>query len=518
MKKFLAVFLSLLFILTSLPVSASDYPGEFWPLNEQYALALDSGDDAGIIDYGSQIILLYDGKEFPVALDILASRAYEVANAYERLGNYAMAKAYYDYCVSAHRKIMENCLADPDADKLKYEASAAVVLTAEHKSALYTDVLDLYMRTDKTQYYYCAVNEPEFGVRFGVPINSSAYYKMDNESMVLIYQKFGEILGANEHSLRNAVKNGTPIEFTLNLAGEGSELKSVLKKRSYIREILDALDATGLPVYLRFAAEMNVWTTPADPEDYIEAFRFVADIVHKDYPNIAMVWSPNVLSAWGVDVDAFYPGDEYVDWVGVSLYMIKYFQGIEDWSADPNTPIFFCAGDAANPVIMLKHFVDTYGDRKPIMISESGASHTVRTLKNLNENDWAKRRLEILYRFVPMVYPQVKLIAHFDRVMPSEHSDYALSTNSAIEKLYYSLTDDGAFIQGVNDKTSEYTYIKCEDSFTAEANVLEIDAYAYSYGCDDIEVTYYFNGKKIKATDDTPYSVRIDLKKYDAGE
>ena len=64
MKKFLAVFLSLLFILTSLPVSASDYQGEFWPLNEQYALALDSGDDAGIIDYGSQIILLYDGKDY----------------------------------------------------------------------------------------------------------------------------------------------------------------------------------------------------------------------------------------------------------------------------------------------------------------------------------------------------------------------------------------------------------------------------------------------------------------------
>jgi len=517
-KQLLSLILAALFIITAVPVSASDYPSEFWPVNELYANALYGGDDVGIIEYGTQILLMYEGMDSPVALDIQATRSEQVACAYERLGNYAMAKAYFELCIPFYEKIMEYCLEDMDANAQKYEAAAAVVKTASHKSGLYTDVLNVYMHTDEAQVYYGAVNEPEFGVRFGTPIDSFSNSKMKNESMVLIYQKFGEILGANEHSLRNAVNSGAPIEFALNLAGEGKELKKVLKSKTYLKGILDALEDTGLPVYLRFAAEMNVWTTPADPKEYIDAFRFVADIVHKDYPSIAMVWSPNALSGWGIDVNDFYPGDEYVDWVGVSLYMIKYFQGIEDWSADPNTPLFFCAGDAANPVVMLKPIVDAYGDRKPIMISESGASHTIRTLDDRDETEWAKEHLEMLYKYVPMVYPQVKLIAHFDRVMPAEHSDYALYTNEKLEKLYYKLTEDGAFIQGVKADTAEYAFAECEDVFEADGKSLELNAYAYSYGCDDIKITYYFDGKKVTETDDIGYYAKINLSKYKAGD
>ena len=29
--------------------------------------------------------------------------------------------------------------------------------------------------------------------------------------------------------------------------------------------------------------------------------------------NVAIVWSPNQVSAWGIEADDFYPGDEYVD-------------------------------------------------------------------------------------------------------------------------------------------------------------------------------------------------------------
>jgi len=197
--------------------------------------------------------------------------------------------------------------------------------------------------------------------------------------------------------------------------------------------------------------------------------------------------------------------------------MIKYFQGIEDWSADPNTPLFFCAGDAANPVIMLEHYVTTYGDRKPIMIAESGASHTIRTLKDRDETKWAKQKLEMLYKYVPMIYPQVKLIVHFDRIMPAEHSDYSLWQNKELLSFYQKLTKDGVFIHG-SDEKAKYTYKKCEDTFTADGTTLNLASYAYSFGRDDIELVYYFAGKKVGTYDEAGYNVRIDLKKYRPGE
>ncbi len=520
MKKIISVLLVSLIFLASFPVYASDYPSEFWPLNEQYALALDSKDDAGIIEYGDAILALYAGLETPVALDIRASRSYEVANAFERLGDYAAAKLYFDSCIPIHEKIMENCVVDMEANKLKYEASEAVVTTAKHKSRLYTNDLEVFARTDESVIDYGAIGEPEYGVLFGTPCDSPSRYFMDNESMVLIYHVYGESeLGGNWTYMEQANEAGQPIELALNVKGEGKDFRKMLKDERYVKSLAKKLDTLDVPVYLRFAAEMNVWTTLVDADDYVDVFRFVADIIHEYSDNVAMVWSPNIVSGWGIDVDDFYPGDEYVDWIGVSLYMLRYFQGIEDWSADPNSPLFFCAGNAANPVIMLEHFVETYGDRKPIMISESGASHTIRTLDDRDETEWANEHLRMLYNYVPMVYPQVKLIAHFDKIMHYEHSDYALQTNEDVNKCYASLTEGGMFIQDGFDGEVEYTHAKIDDGFAVSGKELILDAYAFSFGCDNIDVAYYIDGKSISSVSgNIPFTAKINLKKYDEGE
>ncbi len=92
----------------------------------------------------------------------------------------------------------------------------------------------------------------------------------------------------------------------------------------------------ALPIFLRFAHEANGDWYPWHPsysekmgitdtvsnESYIAAFRNFADLVHSNAPNVALVWAPNQGNGpepmpYYEDV---YPGDEYVDWVGLSVY------------------------------------------------------------------------------------------------------------------------------------------------------------------------------------------------------
>ncbi|GAA4197476.1 hypothetical protein GCM10022219_25410 [Microbacterium oryzae] len=116
-------------------------------------------------------------------------------------------------------------------------------------------------------------------------------------------------------------------------------------------ETLVDVTELGVPVLVRFGHEMNGSWYPwgQQPEAYVTAFRRVATAVHADVPGAAMMWAPNYgggypfpgraysyapdsaqASALDTDGDGavtdaddpyapYYPGDEAVDWVGISL-------------------------------------------------------------------------------------------------------------------------------------------------------------------------------------------------------
>ena len=65
---------------------------------------------------------------------------------------------------------------------------------------------------------------------------------------------------------------------------------------NHIRSVLNTLSTYNKPMFIRFANEMNVSALGDDPTKYVNVFRNVANIVH-EYPNFAMVWSPNDLGA-----------------------------------------------------------------------------------------------------------------------------------------------------------------------------------------------------------------------------
>jgi hypothetical protein len=116
------------------------------------------------------------------------------------------------------------------------------------------------------------------------------------------------------------------------------------------------------PVMLRWGWEMNgnwfAWDgthNSRKPSGYITAWQRMHRIfAAHGASNVAWVWGPNWNSgpnvAWN-HMDHYYPGDAYVDWVGVSGY---------DFGGE-------------SPSTLFSGICDAYGSRKPIVLAETAA-------------------------------------------------------------------------------------------------------------------------------------------------
>jgi beta-mannanase len=97
---------------------------------------------------------------------------------------------------------------------------------------------------------------------------------------------------------------------------------------AYLREWGTALASWGGPVLLRYAHEMNgdwyPWAEGANgnaPGSYAAAWRHVHDVVAaQGATNVRWVWTPNVPYHGSTDLAGLYPGDAYVDVVGLDGY------------------------------------------------------------------------------------------------------------------------------------------------------------------------------------------------------
>ncbi|GAW91654.1 copper amine oxidase domain-containing protein [Calderihabitans maritimus] len=109
-----------------------------------------------------------------------------------------------------------------------------------------------------------------------------------------------------------------------HIAWEPNDGLDVVKDDEYLRTFARRLRETEVPVFLRFASEMNgAWTAyTGDPEKYVEKWRLVHDVMEEEAPNVIMVWT--VFTFPQSNILDYYPGDDYVDWVGVNIYNVVY--------------------------------------------------------------------------------------------------------------------------------------------------------------------------------------------------
>ncbi len=492
-RKFIAGLLSAAAALSGLtaPVSAYEFPNAFWAMNDGYQAAMSDGDNNGIINFGTQSIQLMETQPLnDSTIGVLSSRSYEVANAYERLGEYEKAAEYFEKYV-------------PYGEQLGEEDGVKIALA---KADAFVSTIDLYTLTDEPLAYHWAKLEPKTGVYFGQVSEETE----PRDSMTLIYQEYGEAntLAWLDKTLSDAEAAGQRAELALNFPKEGNQLGEIINDTSFISEFCAVLAKhQSLPIYLRIGAEMNVWTAKADAGQYIEAFRKVANAARAESQNIATVWSVSHTSPVDVNMDDYYPGDEYVDWVGISCYAVKYFQGRELTQMESHNEIYFKAGDGADPCRLVKEVVEKYGDKKPIMLAESGSARYTTTLAK-DSSEWAELNMLRMYSTVMMRYPQVKLAAYFNKER-SDEAQYFNFADTSMKQAFDSITSMPWFIQ--NGEDSAMTFKQADGTLYAEGNSLELYALPYVFKDQQPRVDYFIDGVWTGAAVYLPYGTTLDL-------
>ena len=100
---------------------------------------------------------------------------------------------------------------------------------------------------------------------------------------------------------------------------------------AYITQFALDLKARSERFILRFAHEMNITDSPwwpgnfgSDASLYVQMWQHVYDVFNlQGVTNVEWMWSPNYASnpadAWN-DLHNYYPGDSYLNWIGLSGY------------------------------------------------------------------------------------------------------------------------------------------------------------------------------------------------------
>ncbi|MEV8213198.1 glycosyl hydrolase [Leifsonia sp. NPDC077715] len=152
---------------------------------------------------------------------------------------------------------------------------------------------------------------------------------------------------------------------------------------SYLHQYAKDIVATGLPLAIRLDHEMNgVWYPWAETDgkgnsingnnvgDYVTMWRHVHDIFQAEGANnlVMWVWAPNIVNNLPAThkapgfLESLYPGDEYVDWVGLSGYLRPPYKADNNFTFDYT---FKASLDKLRSIT-----------KKPIMLAEIGASET----------------------------------------------------------------------------------------------------------------------------------------------
>jgi mannan endo-1,4-beta-mannosidase len=141
----------------------------------------------------------------------------------------------------------------------------------------------------------------------------------------------------------------------------------------YVRRWARSIAAHDRPIILRFMHEMNgrwyPWgagTNTNTAEDYVAAWRHVWTIFEDEgaSANVIWEWAPNEEFDGSSPLEPLYPGDDYVDQIGISAY---------NWGARNYGPVvsrWRQFGPMVDPTL---DAIEAFADR-PLGVSETGSS------------------------------------------------------------------------------------------------------------------------------------------------
>ncbi len=383
-------------------------------------------------------------------------------------------------------------------------------LLNERKKMVSETDFELYVEgSGKHSPYYGARLEPKAGAYIGmVADNAPGFGKLGSYLTYIDSKGQTDLYYPSSHMIRD---DNVVATVAINI----TSLDQV--NYSEIRTTLDTLKTYNKPMLIRFANEMNCSSLGDDPDRYIRIFRNVANMIH-EYPNFAVVWAPNDFGALDRDFGYYYPGDEYVDWVGVSCYAIKYFQGNPNTSA--NDEVFFMTAEnsfTTNRLKPLLKFMKDNNIKKPVMISE-GAVET-ENVQNEPHESWASPRMRNMLYNVIMKYPEVKLINYFNVYRKGEKAKFYISDKTYATDIFKEAASSGAYITEANGEP-EFVFEKASFGETIKAKNGFVNLYTLAHvpGYESLTVTYKVDGRWYHSTSAAPYKCALEVATLPEGQ
>jgi hypothetical protein len=260
-------------------------------------------------------------------------------------------------------------------------------------------------------------------------------------STIIFYSFFDDSFP--EDQLRNALEGGVVPQIVwepwLN-NHEGIGLQSVLEGKydAYIDSWIEGFKNLEEKVFLRLGHEMNGWWYPwsgaqnnKDTALYIAFYRYVADrFKSSGVTNVIWTWCiltmPNSYQweEWNKQYN-YYPGDEYVDWIGINGY---------NWGSEFNDP------DAVVWNDFDEIFKATYEDvvarypGYPIMIGEISCD-----AKNGDKAQWVSDT----YKNIKENYSSIKGIVWFN---VNKEKDWRVDSSEAVFEAFRNAIADKYYI------------------------------------------------------------------------
>lgn len=295
-----------------------------------------------------------------------------------------------------------------------------------------------FVPTSGNVYHGAFAIDPNDGLG-GYSVNTAKFETLVGKTLAtyLDYVKIGDLYTAKTQGL---IAAHSTKGFILGLqpdvpAPQGGKVLDAINNGSHDQDILNYFTAAAQqvgtgpgqinkPIFVRLGSEMNTdWTsyggflnndTPKTngPTKYIAMWRRVYNIAQRAgvanqgtqasaaTGNAIFVWSPNAVSypngtgnEWN-NPEKYYPGDQYVDWVGEDLY------NDSNQGQEPST------------------YIHTIYDRytsKPMMLGENGACPNVGSPLGNNPGDDKTTAINHLFTQLPQ-FPRLYAITYWNAV------------------------------------------------------------------------------------------------------
>ena len=357
--------------------------------------------------------------------------------------------------------------------------------------------------------------EPERGVVLGYTSDATNTYPSTSAKqagMWLTYAQYTDDVGPGTAIDRKiqSVADDTVIELAIEPGKGWSSLSDETTKNWALY-----LHNCGKKVMVRFANEMNDssngWYT-SNYDTYKNGYIRFAKVFRQYAPEIPLIWAPNFFPE--NVVDHYYPGDDYVDYVGISSYIFS--RTLTAAEIQANYDILGTGKRLDRWSQQIDFLYNRYAYKKPILISEGAVSYVDKNAGAQIVNE-AAYQIGDMYTYLPIRYANLKYAVYFNIDKENKKEQYRLSDHAELLNAYNGAIQSDSFLSDFR-QTAPFSYVPLEG--LTERDLLPdtkqtLCAYV-KYGDDSAvrSVRYSVNGTAVGTAAAPPYEITCDLKPY----